>query len=89
MISDTRPRIVHRFSTVALLIGVSMAAGYAAAQSTVPPEFTAECDECAYKLTFESPGATGVHYELALPDPEHPEGLRRVYKGASLSLIHI
>lgn len=62
-----------------------IAASPAAAQSTMPPEFTAECGECTYKLTFDSPDATGVQYELALPDPSQLDGRRRVYKGASTS----
>jgi hypothetical protein len=77
--------MVYRRRTTAVLIAVSTTAGVAGAQSTMPPEFTAECGDCTYKLTFDTPGATDVHYELALPDPSKPAGLRRVYKGASSS----
>lgn len=75
-----RPGIVLLSLVQELVIPTIGKAGETAA---IPPEFTRECGECTYKLTFGSPDSAGVYYELALPDPTDPDGRRRVYKGAS------
>lgn len=68
-----------------LTIALFIVGAVAHAQQTLPHEFTPECGECTYKLTFGSPDSNGVYYELGLPDPTHPDGRRRVYKGSSVS----
>ncbi len=55
----------------------------AQAQDILKPEFTPKCNECIYKLNWHSTDSDGAYYELFIVDPVHPEGRRRIYKGAS------
>jgi len=50
------------------------------AQTLEPREFTPQCNECVYKLSWNSNGGAR-YYELFLVDPLHPDGRRRIYKG--------
>lgn len=48
-------------------------------------EFTLVCHECVYGVSWEHPDTNIRFHELFLPDPTHPDGIRRIFKGASKS----
>ena len=46
-------------------------------------EFTPVCNECVYGINWDHPDPNVKFHELFLPDPKHPDGLRRIFKGPS------
>jgi len=75
----------HHILIAALVIGllsIFLTLQAVRAQAIDSLEFTPECDECVYKVSWSSPGGAG-HYELFLVDPVHPDGRRRIFKGPS------
>ena len=46
-------------------------------------EFTPVCNECVYGINWDHPDPNVRFHELFLPDPKHPDRLRRIFKGPS------
>ena len=85
----TRPHSLHflhqRYLIIALafgLLSILFAQHSVKAQVIGAREFTPKCNECVYKVSWNSDSGA-VYFELFLVDPLHPDGRRRIYKGPS------
>ena len=75
----------QRFLIIALAFGVLsilFVQHPVSAQAIGAREFTPKCNECVYKVFWNSEGGAD-YYELFLVDPLYPDGRRRIYKGPS------
>lgn len=74
----------HRILFAALVVGLLSILNTqqpAKAQAVDSLEFTPVCDECVYRISWNSAGAD--YYEVFVVDLLHPDGRRRIYKGPS------